>query len=36
MIILLSSIPLLIIMVCVDLGKPDSGYDDQFKDIINN
>jgi len=36
MIILLSSIPLLIITLCVDLGKPDSGYDDQWNDIINN
>lgn len=35
MIILLSSIPLLIIMVCVDLSKPASGYDDQFNDTKN-
>jgi hypothetical protein len=32
---LLSSFPL-VIMLCIDLTKPASGYDDQFKDIINN
>lgn len=36
MIILLSTIPIIITMLCVDLGKPDSGYDDQFNDIANN
>jgi hypothetical protein len=34
-VVFLSSMPL-VIMLCVDISKPPSGYDDEFKDIINN